>query len=134
MSGSQFYEWLFGPEKSSGLSRNRPLDPEFFCLLIIVSYSRSCENICKHRHVLKNMRARKIFKGLRKQIQMRVETVKGSFTTILYRSIHIELARSKYRTQCTKGFKIRRSLLSFTRTGKNSMEIHTNCKNLEQKK
>ena len=24
MSGSQFYEWLFGPEKSSGLSRNGP--------------------------------------------------------------------------------------------------------------
>ena len=24
MSGSQFYEWLFGPEKSSGLSRNWP--------------------------------------------------------------------------------------------------------------
>ena len=25
MSGSQFYEWLFGPEKFSGLSRDRPL-------------------------------------------------------------------------------------------------------------
>ena len=24
MSGSEFYEWLFGPEKFSGLSRNKP--------------------------------------------------------------------------------------------------------------
>ena len=24
MSGSQFYEWLFGPETFSGLSRNGP--------------------------------------------------------------------------------------------------------------
>ena len=27
ISGSQFYEWLFGPEMFSGLSRNRPQAP-----------------------------------------------------------------------------------------------------------
>ena len=26
ISGSEFYEWLFGPEKFSGLSRNGPLN------------------------------------------------------------------------------------------------------------
>ena len=31
ISGSQFYEWLFGPEKSSGLSRNRPLNMSGSC-------------------------------------------------------------------------------------------------------
>ena len=31
ISGSQFYEWLFGPEKFSGLSGNRPLDTFEFC-------------------------------------------------------------------------------------------------------
>ena len=27
ISGSQFYEWLFGPEMFSGLTRNRPQAP-----------------------------------------------------------------------------------------------------------